>query len=119
MLIGDISSIAAAAALFVGRALFVIWRNTTTASGLHAPADDRSPLDRAEHDILDEESEQDDGQKAGEDVRYLEQVLVLIDVPADAAMTRAAAEHWPTMRHVVLTARKPIYVFSATDHSTA
>ena len=61
--------------------------------GLHAPAADGAVLDRAEDDVFDEEAEDDDCQEAREYFGNSELILVLEDVPAEAARTGAHAEH--------------------------
>ena len=63
-------------------------RGAWFASLLHAPFADRGVLDAAEDDALDEEADDDDGEKAG-DVGGLELVAVLEDEPAQAARARA------------------------------
>src|SRR4051794_26219550 len=60
---------------------------------LHAPATDRAALDGAEDDVLDHESDQDHGEEAGEHIRNLELVLVLVDEPAEATGPGRHAEH--------------------------
>src|SRR5690606_29619340 len=62
-------------------------------SALHAPAPHGAGLDRLEDHVLDEQPEQDHGQKAREHVRDQELILALEDIPAEAAGARADPEH--------------------------
>src|SRR5208283_5657604 len=60
---------------------------------LHAPAAHRSHLDAAEDEVLDDEPDDDHRQQSGEDAGDLELVLVLVDVPAEAARSRRDPEY--------------------------
>ena len=50
-------------------------------------------FDGAENDVLDQEADHDHGEQAGEHVRDLELILVLVDEPAQAARAGRHAEH--------------------------
>src|SRR5665213_2131247 len=64
-----------------------------SASGLHPPTAHGALLDHAEDQVLDDEADDDHRQQAGEHVGDLQRVLVLVDVPAEAARSGADAEH--------------------------
>src|ERR1700722_9466487 len=60
---------------------------------LHAPALNGPGFDQAKHPVLDCESDEDDGEQAGEDFGNIKLVLALEDVPAKSALTGRDAEH--------------------------
>src|SRR4029079_5919528 len=62
-------------------------------SAFHAPAAHGASLDSAEDHVLDEQTEEDHRQQPGEHLRDPELVLVLEDVPPEAARARAHSEH--------------------------
>src|ERR1051326_1243369 len=51
---------------------------------LHAPAAHRAVLDCTEDDVLHQQADHDDREKAGEDFRDVELVLAFEDVPTEA-----------------------------------
>src|SRR5258708_1260983 len=59
----------------------------------HTPALDGASLDGAEDEIFDGEPDQDHRKQAGEHVRDLELVLVLLDEPAEPTGAGRYAEH--------------------------
>src|SRR5437870_3875022 len=63
------------------------------ASTLHAPLANRPRFDGAEDHILDQESDHDDREEPGKDIRDLQLILVLVDEPAQSAGTRRNAKY--------------------------
>src|SRR6185437_12398077 len=62
-------------------------------STLYAPPMDRLLLDHAKNQIFDDQTNQNNGQEAGEYVRNVERVLVLEDEPPKSARSGADAEY--------------------------
>src|SRR5574340_1611218 len=62
-------------------------------SALQAPAAYGAPLDRAEHEVFDQQADRDDGDQAGEHRRNVERVAVLEDEPPETALAGRHAEH--------------------------
>src|SRR5258705_9046260 len=68
-------------------------RTFSCSSILHAPFAHRARFNDAKDHVLDEEPDYDDRQQAGEYVRNLELVLVLVDEPTQSARSRRHAEY--------------------------
>lgn len=59
----------------------------------HAPAAHGQPFERIEHEMLDEQTDHDDGHEPREHTVGVQLVTVLEDVSAEAALPRARTEH--------------------------
>src|SRR6478672_640516 len=59
---------------------------------LHAPAADGPRLDQSEHDVFDKKTDENDRKQSGKNLRNIELILRLENIPAQSALPRRGAE---------------------------